>query len=189
MNTPAHLILGLAALGKGPRREWNLAIAAGSLVPDVAMFGFFFWQSFVLQHPQAQIWETEYFRGDWQLFFDLFNSIPAAALGAILAWWKGWERTRVFFLAVILHCLVDLGLHHDDGHRHFLPFSEFRFSSPVSYWDPAYNGAWGAALESITVVAGSALLWTRSKNRIARAGLLALCALQGLGFGAAYLGH
>ena len=81
MNTPAHAILGLAALGRGRRPDWNWPILLGSLAPDLPMFGFYLWQRLVLGQPERRIWEAEYFRADWQLFFDLFNSAPAAMLG------------------------------------------------------------------------------------------------------------
>jgi len=53
-----------------------------------------------------------------------------------------------------LHMLCDLPVHHDDGHRHFLPISNWRFESPVSYWDPEHFGLVFAALELIFALAG-----------------------------------
>ncbi len=187
MNTPAHAIMGLALLGRTGERGRDAAILAGSLLPDLPMFGFFIYQRFVLDNPQRQIWDIEYFRAGWQLLFDLFNSIPLAGLGLGLAIWLRRTRTTAFFGAVLIHCVVDLALHHDDGHRHFLPLSEFRFESPVSYWDPAHYGLFGAGLEGMVLVGAGAVLWTRYEHPAARWAVLILCALHGLGYGAFYL--
>ena len=51
-----------------------------------------------------------------------------------------------------LHVPEDLFLHHDDGHRHFYPLSQWRYSSPVSYWDPNHYGKIVAPLEALAVV-------------------------------------
>ena len=42
--------------------------------------------------------------------------------------------------AALLHLTFDLPFHHDDDHPHFWPFSDWRFTSPLSYWDPAHDG-------------------------------------------------
>ena len=42
--------------------------------------------------------------------------------------------------AALLHLTFDLPFHHDDAHPHFWPFSDWRFTSPLSYWDPAHDG-------------------------------------------------
>ena len=41
----------------------------------------------------------------------------------------------------MLHSVVDVLTHHDDGPLLFFPFSwTIRFYSPISYWDPAHFG-------------------------------------------------
>ncbi|MGI8738245.1 MAG: hypothetical protein ACR2KU_00935 [Gammaproteobacteria bacterium] len=63
-----------------------------------------------------------------------------------------------------LHVLFDLPLHHDDAHRHFFPFSDWRFYSPVSYWDPAHYGDIVSACEILAVAVGSVVLWRRYES-------------------------
>ena len=58
--------------------------------------------------------------------------------------------------------LCDLPVHHNDGHRHFLPISNWRFESPVSYWDPAHFGVIFATLELVLAV--SALIYVMRKG-------------------------
>ena len=86
MNTPAHLLVNLALLSGGARRPHARAIAAGALLPDLPMFGFFFWERFVLGTPSHTIWGERYFELGWQNFFDLFNSLPILAVLFAAAW-------------------------------------------------------------------------------------------------------
>ena len=177
MNTPAHLILNAAALGRGRLRDETRWILLGAVAPDLGMFVFFAWQVGVLGTSQTQIWNVEYFRPDWQLFFDLANSIPLAALGLAIAWRLQSTRATAFFASVCLHCAIDLALHHDDGHRHFLPLTGWRFASPISYWDPRHYGWLGALLEVCTVALGSLSLARRFPRIGPRALLAAITAL------------
>ena len=59
--------------------------------------------------------------------------------------WPVWSRAsrwwRWFFISCLCHSLVDIVTHFDDGPVLFFPFDfSYRFSSPVSYWDPAHYG-------------------------------------------------
>jgi hypothetical protein len=67
----------------------------------------------------------------------------------------------VFFSSMLLHVFGDLPLHHDDAHRHFFPFSDWRFVSPVSYWDPAHHGQWAGLIELTGVVAAATFMYWR----------------------------
>jgi hypothetical protein len=71
----------------------------------------------------------------------------------------------VFFLAMAMHVALDLSLHNADAHRHFLPLSHWQFESPVSYWDPAHYGVFGAGLEVVCIRAASVVLWSRFEAR------------------------
>ena len=184
MNTPAHVVVCLAALGGGARRRHAGAIAAGALLPDLPMFGFYVWQRLWVGLPEAAIWREAYFRDAWQNFFDLFNSIPIAAALALAARVLRREGAALFFASMLLHQLVDLPLHVEDAHRHFHPFSDWRFASPVSYWDPAHYGGLGAGLELAAVLVACAFLWQRTRARAARVSLVALVLVQFAGFAA-----
>jgi uncharacterized membrane protein len=171
VNTPAHLILNLAVLGTGGRRRFAGSILAGALLPDLPIFVFYAWQRIAAGASEGAIWSHLYFDKAWQGFFDLFNSVPIALLGLLLAWRARRRALQLFFASWLLHCLWDLPFHREDAHRHFYPFSDWRFQSPVSYWDPAHHGALFALLETVLVLAGSFLLWRRFQNRIGRAAL------------------
>jgi len=164
MNTQAHAIFNLALLGKKKHPEWNPLIILGALIPDLAMFAFYA----ILKGagiPDAQIWREEYYRPFWQDVFDLFNSIPLALIGMVIM--LRFKRTGIamLFASVVLHCLEDLPLHVDDGHRHFWPFSQFRFESPVSYWDPNHYGNIAAPVEIVFALLVSLYVFGRVRSR------------------------
>ena len=181
MNTPAHALIAVASLAGGQRRPLTRYALLGAVLPDLPMFGFFLWQREVVGLPGSQIWGEVYFRANWQLLFDSFNSLPVALLGLALASLAGPKlrsAAQMFFGAMILHIALDLPLHHDDAHRHFLPLSNWRFESPVSYWDPAHAGAFGAAIEVACVLGSSVVLWRRFEGRVVRAALIFLSGLS-----------
>lgn len=182
MNTPAHILVNLAVLGGGERWAYARPIAAGAVLCDLPMFLFFVWERFVEGASQAAIWGHAYFESGWQRFFDVFNSIPLALLGLLGALAGRRPGVALFFASVLLHSVLDLPLHHDDGHGHFWPISTWRFVSPVSYWDPAHHGAWGALLETSAVVVSCAVLWQRVERVWLRAALAALGSVQSLGW-------
>ncbi len=184
MNTPAHVVFNLLALGKRERPDWLLPVTAGALLPDLPIVWFYFQQKVLMGTSEAAIWSRAYYEENWQRFFDLFNSLPLIALGAGAAMLFGARRTGVFFVSMAFHCLTDLPLHHDDAHRHFYPFSDWRFQSPVSYWDPSHFGAWIALAEILMVLVASVVLVRRFKQHWVRVlvGLIAASYLAYFGY-------
>ena len=64
----------------------------------------------------------------------------------------------VFFVSVFVHALGDLPVHAIDAHRHFWPFSQFRYHSPLSYWDTRFHARGVALVEALLVLAASLAL-------------------------------
>jgi hypothetical protein len=180
MQTPGHVIINLGLLGRGDRPRWAWPIIAGALIPDLMMFWFYGWTKVVRDLPDSEIWSTTYFLEGWQNIFDLFNSIPLALMGlgiviycqrgAMHRHWTG--PAAICLVSIIFHCLQDLPLHHDDGHRHFWPLSNFRFASPVSYWDPNHHAIWGSLFEVVCVVSATALALRWLQSRWGRGSLI-----------------
>ncbi len=184
MNTPAHAIFNLAILGRKQRPEWNPLIIWGALIPDLAMFVFYGLLK-LSKIPDLQIWRVEYYRPFWQNVFDLFNSIPLAAMGMGAALYFSQTGLALLFGSVVLHCFQDLPVHVDDGHRHFWPFSQFRFESSISYWDPHHFGNIVAPIELGLMVIASVYVFRRVRSRWTRGLLIvsnALPLLAGLYF-------
>lgn len=196
MNTPSHVILNLAILGRRSRSRLNSPIFWGALLPDLAMFGFYGWAKLIANMDETTIWRDAYYDPFWQDVFDVGNSIPLALLVIALALLvrsrrPQWQTTSIvmIFLAssVILHCLADLPLHVDDGHRHFWPLSNFRFESPVSYWDPDHHGDIVALGEFVLVLLASGRVWQLLRSRWARVLLIGSNILMGLFYTSFYL--
>ena len=150
------------------------------------MFGFYLWQRLIEGHGEASIWSDLYFRPEWQNFFDFFNSVPLILVGLAVAALLRQRASMLFFASMLLHVALDLPFHVEDAHRHFYPLSDWRFESPLSYWDPAHFGGVVAFAEMTLVWTSSALLWRRSQNRWVRASLLVLSLLYGVGWTSFY---
>lgn len=73
-----------------------------------------------------------------------------------------------FAVGCLLHSVVDILTHHDDGPLLLFPFDwSTRFISPVSYWDPAHGGrVLGPIDVAITVLGGGwlASTWWRGRR-------------------------
>ncbi|MDY6783360.1 MAG: hypothetical protein SW833_12595 [Cyanobacteriota bacterium] len=152
MNTPSHYVLNLALLGTTVAPNANVAIALGAIVPDFPIFVFYFVAKVILHLPERQIWSQAYYQPFWQTGVALFHSIPLAAIALCLCLYGGWKPGAIFFGSAIFHSLLDLPVHNDDAHRHFFPFSNYRFISPFSYWDPNHYGRIVAAIELLLVL-------------------------------------
>ena len=161
MNTPAHALINLALLARRPdAHPRTAAIVAGALLPDLVIVVFYAWH-LLRGTGEHEIWSTAYFEPHWQAAIDAFNSIPLIAAAMLIAWRARRPLLLALATSMLLHALGDLPLHHDDAHRHLFPFSDWRFASPLSYWDPAHHGDLASLAEAAGVLAAAAFLWTR----------------------------
>ena len=188
MNTQTHLLLGLAAFSRRPREPAapastppvELALLGGALLPDATLF--VMWgQAKLAGVPERRIWSELYYSDLWQGAGAVTNSAILFAAVALVAWIAGGRfvgaaaRERLVAslalaaaAAALLHVATDLPLHNDDGRPHFWPFSDWVFSSPVSYWDPEHHGRLWSAIEIGIAAALLALLWRRFRHVAAR---------------------
>ena len=128
------------------------------------MLIFYAWQKIGNNASEADIWNILYHNADWQMFFDVFNSFPLAAMGlGIAIVWK-YPRVTAFFGGILLHIAGDFPFHQADAHRHFYPFSDWRFISPISYWDPNSMGHIVSAIEAAAVCIGFVIVFKRFKS-------------------------
>ena len=178
MQTPTHTLLALAALGRKGTPRRNIAVVAGSLVPDLFIYVAWPWLTFVRRESQERIWSEIYFDVPMQTVGAIFNSAPLYAVMAAIGWRfreKVWgSLAMVFALAALIHIASDLPVHADDAHRHFWPITDLRFFSPISYWDPAHHGRWVGTLEALLGISLCTLLFFRFRKWLTRASLVVL---------------
>lgn len=159
MNTPAHAIVSLLLWSHEPGWPAATAITAGSWLPDLPMFAFYGYQR-ARGVDRRVIWSTCYYEPSWQLLFDIFHSFAVMLAIAGLCYWQGSATGMLLAASALLHLCGDLPFHHEDAHRHFLPFSRWRFRSPVSYWDPKRFGRIFFGVECAFVcIGGSYIVW------------------------------
>lgn len=159
----------------------SIAVAAllGALIPDISLF--VMWGVAKSQGiAEAVIWQDWYYSELWQRAGAITNSIPVYLIIAIVSWLLLSQRRfswishwlLIFSLAALLHVFSDFPLHHDDGHPHFWPFSQWIYRSPVSYWDPAHHGQIWSIIELGIAVALIWLLWRRFTELLTRSLLM-----------------
>ena len=160
MNTVAHMVIAAAALSRpqSPKRNW--AVVAGAVLPDISMFVFFAW-SRVQGWSGDETWNVQYWTEPWQTLGAVSNSFVLLGILLLLALRRNWVLVSTACAAALIHLALDFPLHADDAHRHFWPVSNWRFFSPVSYWDPDYNGWLGGVIESVFTLGALTVLWVR----------------------------
>jgi hypothetical protein len=182
VNTPSHAILNLAiakgwqqgrSQGTAVDSSLYLPIALGGIVPDVPIFGFYLWMKLATTVSERQIWSDHYFRPFWQDIFAVSHSLPIAALVVAIAYGLRQKFWLALGLGWIFHSLLDLPVHHDDAHRHFFPLSNYRFVSPVSYWDPNHYGNWMSWIEIGLVLLSTLYVFSSLRSRLGRGLLIA----------------
>lgn len=170
MMTQTHLLIAAAAFARPNAKVPNRAVISGALIPDIAIYGLF---SFALLTgiPQAELWGDVYWQAGWQSIFAIGNSAPlylglllfALIAGRqIIAAWSMW--LGLFACAALLHLAADFPVHSDDAHQHFWPFTDWRFRSPLSYWNQDHHGAWVGLLESALGLACAILIMRRFRR-------------------------
>lgn len=199
MNSQTHLLLAAALFAEPGQPKRNIAALAGAFVPDLAIYGLWAWSK-LNGIPENTVWRELYWQQPWKTYTALGNSLPlylailvagmlllrqpqpgefaVAKLQAPLG--ERW-RTRIgrqtwltiFALAALTHLAGDFPVHVADAHAHLWPLSDWRFYSPVSYWNPKYYGNWFALFEMALGIALAVILFRRFRAMWVR-GLMVL---------------
>ncbi len=150
---------------------------AGGLAPDVGLYALtagaavFFPLTRGMSFQESMEYAfSELFFNDpyWVAIHNTFHS--PVVLGGLLAAGKltGNKRLLGFASGAMLHTLMDIPVHHNDGPLLFFPFDwETRFDSPVSYYDRDYYGGFVAPIDfAITILGGAAVLrsWWKARR-------------------------
>ncbi len=162
MNTQTHLLMAAAILARPGDRRRNAAVAAGALLPDLAIYAMFLWSK-IAGVAEREVWRVWYFTPPWQVAIDWAHSIPLYGGIVLLGLWRGGRSGALaaFGVAALIHIAGDLPLHTEDAHAHFLPFSDRRLISRVSYWDPSAYGGVVVVFEAAIGLLCIAVLWRR----------------------------
>lgn len=178
MNTPAHMIVGMAAFGRPGQPAVTAAALLGSFLPDLSLYAMVLWARFVNDVPARTIFREYYYSDQWMAVFAVDNSffIWGAVLGLAV-----WRRSAVLVAlsgAGVLHLIFDFMLHNEDARPQFWPLTDWKFLSPISYWDRSHFAAIVGPAEVILCVVLSAWMMFRFKSLGLRVLILALLALE-----------
>lgn len=174
MNTTAHLLISTAAFGRANSRRISIAALLGALVPDVSLYVMCGVSIFILGISPQVVFDELYFSNSWQTVFSIDNSFILWGVFLAIAILCKKPVLIAFVAAALLHVLTDFIVHHDDARAHFWPISNWRFASPISYWDSAHHAKWIAPLEGIIAFICGLVLWHRHTTPTIRAGIVAL---------------
>jgi len=135
------------------------------MVPDAAIYLWAPYQILVNKVDGRTLWNELYFQPSMQNLIAYFNSIPIYAALAITGYVmreKIWGKMLLFFaLAALTHMATDLPVHNHDAYRHFWPISDWRFISPLSYYEVDHHGKWVSFFEAIIALTCIHVLWRR----------------------------
>lgn len=185
MNTLFHGAANTAAAVR-LRRRWHWlrprTVLWASLIPDVPLFLlslWYFWRYEIGFGPRYD--ELFYENPIWVIGHNLFHAPIITVMIGLVGWamWRqgGSPRRGTFLLSfsfgTTLHTLVDIPTHHHDGPLLLFPFDwTIRYTSPISYWDPAYGGRVMFPIDLGLTLAFTVYLllaWWRARRRAAQA--------------------
>ena len=178
MNTPAHLLLGVAICSRRTARRTGVSAALGSLAPDLSLYVLAGVSLAILQIPADRVFGELYFSPAWQAVFAIDNSFVIWG-GGFLAMLALRSLPGIAFTSAgLVHLATDFPLHHDDARPQFWPVSDWVFESPVSYWDSLHHAGWVAPFTVLVVLISAFVIWRRWPNWGIRIAILAACLLE-----------
>jgi len=178
MNTPAHLVFGMAAFGRPARAGVTLAALFGALVPDLSLYLMAGVHLLILGTPAETVFGALYFSPEWQAVFRIDNSFVIWGLLCTVGLMLRSQVLVAFAGAALLHLALDFPLHHDDGRAHFWPITNWIFQSPVSYWDRNHYGGIVGLVEALAVLGCAVWLWGRFRRLGWRIVVVALALIE-----------
>lgn len=155
METYAHAFFTwtLAKHGVGAGRAAGVAGAVGAAMPDApALAGTAYYLAKTGRFWAEEDLEAIYFTGPFGVTGSALHSVVPAGALLVLYWLLRRRSSRTgldfdarrvllwFLLGWAGHTVVDFLTHVDDLRPLLWPFSEWRWSSPVSYYNPRYHG-------------------------------------------------
>ena len=168
MNTPSHFLINYSVgrLLRLPQRYAvkMSAVVWGSLAPDVMLYVlsitttlyFRVIHGWSVGYAMDYGFDTLFFENIWWIVLHNVMQAPLVLVGAMVVAMLGMRTARgasnermyaiwlwvvVFLASALLHTILDIFTHHDDGPLLLFPFNfDVRFRSPVSYWDPQHFG-------------------------------------------------
>jgi hypothetical protein len=161
MNTPAHLLLGAAVMGRNGAQPLIWAAFVGAMLPDLSLYVLAGVSLRVLQIPADRVFNELYFSDLWQGIFAVDNSFIIWGLLLAIACWRRIPWAIALTGAALLHLALDFPLHHDDGRAHFWPLTWWVYESPISYWDRSHGAGWIAPVEAAAASIAAVVLWVR----------------------------
>lgn len=172
--TTSHLIYGWAAAKATERMAVPYRTAAfitGSLLPDVPIYTFFVIHTFILGTKQQYMWDVLYFESAWVPIFTLSHSLMLWPFLFAAGMYLKQHLLMYTAGAATLHVCLDFFVHNDDAYAHFWPLIDWKFISPISYWDPAHFGQIVGAIDAVVIL--GLLLWlgTKYSGKRARLGI------------------
>lgn len=165
MITPSHIIYSWALAKKTEKvsidtKKRTAAIVLGALFPDTPTYLFFIVCGLILGYSGPTMWDNMYYNSGWAIPITLTHSFIIWPLLISISSYVGWELAKWFSLSAFFHSLVDFCVHTDDAYRHFWPVSDWKFHSPISYYNPAEYGLYVGAFDSLLVLGLLGYLYT-----------------------------
>lgn len=181
MITPSHIIYSWAFAKKtetpntGTQKR-TLAFVLGAFFPDIPTYLFFIICGLILGYSGEIMWDDMYFNSGWAIPITLTHSFIIWPIVATSATYFGWKFLTWFSLSALFHSLIDFCVHTDDAYRHFWPVSQWKFHSPISYYNPSEWGRDVNAFDNLIVLGLLAYLYTQytGKWRLLIVGISAL---------------
>ncbi len=177
MITPSHIIYSWALAKYTEKTTTNsgeyrtTAFILGAFLPDIPIFIFFLVCGVVLGYGHTQLWDHLYFNSGWSIAFTLSHSLIFWPLTLAIAHYKNWLFLQWLTISVIFHILIDFCVHTADAYSHFWPLSNWRFISPISYWDTASYGQYVDLFDSVLVLILTSWLFNYYSSPLARLGI------------------
>lgn len=194
MQTYSHFLMTALAGDRLQKRQVKVhtkAFLLGSVLPDMALFAltgwflvYYRWFVPAEQRPDSvfgDLYDQYYFHNPiWIVAHNLFHApFILTTLGVIgylgMRRGKGWGAA-LFWLAIGcgFHSLIDIFTHYNDGPLLFFPFDwRYRFTAPISYWDPQHGGRIFAPFElalDLLMIAYFVVIWLRRRRPQASTG-------------------